>query len=181
MLKTRSECDQPPGLVSDGWGGHREALVEVYGQVPPYQGRGRPPTKKRPQPDWEYLQVVKQREKGRVMGTETRIIYGDEETPDTLGEHTAYVERTNLTTRHMNGRLVRKTLGFSKELTMLEAACIWEDVVYNFNHPVKSLRQEVNDGYRRWQPRSPAMAAEITDHVWSLEELLTRVPIGTNT
>ena len=181
MLKVRSQCDQPPGLVSDGWGGHREALVEVYGEVPPYQGRGRPPTKKRPQPDWEYVQVVKQREKGRVVGTETRVIYGDEQTPDTLGEHTAYVERTNLTSRHMNGRLVRKTLGFSKKLTMLEAACIWEDVVYNFNHPVKSLRQEVNDGYRRWQPRSPAMAAGITDHIWSLKELLTRVPIGTNT
>jgi hypothetical protein len=181
MLKTRSQCDQPPGLVSDGWGGHQEALVEVYGQVPPYQGRGRPPTKKQPQPGWEHVQVVKQREHGRVVDTETRVVYGDEGTPDTLGEHTAYVERTNLTTRHMNGRLVRKTLGFSKQLTMLEAACIWEHVVYNFNHPVKSLRLEVNEGYRRWQPRSPAMAAGITDHIWSIEELLTCVPIGTNT
>ena len=89
---------------------------EVYGKVPPYQGRGRPPTKKRPQPGWQYMQVVKQRENGRVSGTETRVIYGDKLlTPALFGEHTAYVERTNLTTRHMTGRLVRKTLGFSKK------------------------------------------------------------------
>jgi hypothetical protein len=126
--------------------------------------------------------VVKQREKGRVIGTETRVIYGDEQlTPRLLGEHTAYVERTNLTTRHMNGRLVRKTLGFSKKRATLKAACIWEDVVYNFARQVKTLRVEVNDGHRRWLPRSPAMAAGITDHIWTIEELLTRVPINTNT
>jgi len=182
MLKLRSQCDSPPGLVSDGWGGHREALLEVYGQVPAYRGRGRPPSKKRPESDWQYLQVVKQREKGRVIGTETRVIYGDEKlTPVLLGEHTAYVERTNLTTRHMNGRLVRKTLGFSKKRTMLKAACAWDDVVYNFARQVKTLRLEVNEDHRRWLPRSPAMAAGITDHIWTLEELLTRVPITTNT
>ena len=89
MLKERSQSDHPPGLVSDGWGGHREALLEVYGRVPPYTGRGRPPTKKRPQPGWQHLQVVKQRENGRVIGTETRVIYGDDQvTPALLGEHT---------------------------------------------------------------------------------------------
>jgi len=182
QLKERSQSDRPPGLVSDGWGGHREALLEVYGQVPPYRGRGRPPTKKRPQPGWQYLQVVKQRENGRVMGTETRVIHGDDQlTPALLGEHTAYVERTNLTTRHMNGRLVRKTLGFSKRRAMLEAACVWEDVAYNFTRHVKTLRLEVNEDHRRWLKRSPAMAADITDHIWDIEELLTYVPIATNT
>jgi hypothetical protein len=182
MLKERSHSDQPPDLTSDGWGGHREALIEVYGQVPPYQGRGRPPTKKKPQPGWQYMQMVKQRENGRVIGTETRVIYGDPLiTPALLGEHTAYVERTHLTTRHMNGRLVRKTLGFSKQLEMLNYACIWEDVVYNFTRHVKTLRLEVNAGHRRWLHRSPAVAAGITDHIWSIEELLTHVPIPTNT
>ena len=47
-----------------------------------------------------------------------------------VGAHTAYVERTNLTSRQMNGRLVRKTLSYSKQLDMLEAACAWEDWVY---------------------------------------------------
>jgi hypothetical protein len=182
MLNERSQSDQPPALTSDGWGGHREALIEVYGQVAPYKGRGRPPTRKRPQPGWQYMQVVKQRENGRVIGTETRVIYGDALlTPALLGEHTAYVERTNLTTRHMNGRLVRKTLGFSKQRDMLYAACVWEDVVYNFAHHVKTLRLEVNEGRRRWARRSPAMAAGITDQLWTIEELLTRIPLSTNT
>lgn len=44
-LKQRGHPDTPPPLVSDGWGGHREALVEVYGQVPVYTGRGRPPSR----------------------------------------------------------------------------------------------------------------------------------------
>lgn len=182
QLKERSQSDQPPDLTSDGWGGHREALIEVYGKVPPYKGRGRPPTKKRPQPDWQYMQVVKQRENGRVIGTETRVIYGNQWlTPVLLGEHTAYVERTNLTTRHMNGRLVRKTLGFSKKRDMLDAACIWEDVVYNFARHVKTLRLEVNQDGRRWRYRSPAMAAGITDHIWSIQKLLSTIPVPVNT
>ena len=181
MYKRSSQSEHPPALCSDGWGGHREALIEVYGQVPPYKGRGRPPTKKQPQAGWQYLQMVKQRENGRVIGTEARVIYGDETTLALLGLHTAYVERTNLTTRHMTGRLVRKTLGFSKHRQMLEAACIWEDVVYNFARHVKTLRIEVNDGFRRWRYRSPAMAAGLTDHIWSIAELLTLVPVPTNT
>jgi hypothetical protein len=91
--------------------------------VSPYPGRGRPPTKKRPQLDWEYAQGVEQRENGRVVAAETEVVYGAEK-PRTPETHAAYVERTNLTTRHMNGQLVRKTLGFSKQLSMLEADCI---------------------------------------------------------
>lgn len=182
MLKARSQCERPPALTSDGWGGHREALIEVYGQTPAYQGRGRPPTKKQPQSDWKYMQLVKQRQNGRVVGIETRVIYGDPCTvPPLLGEHTAYVERTHLTSRHMTGRLVRKTLGFSKRRVMLEAACVWEDVVYNFARHVKTLRVEVNDGCRRWLNRSPAMAAGLTDHICTIKELLTLVPVPANT
>lgn len=183
MLKKHSRSNQPPGLVSDGWGGHREALVEVYGQVPPKQpGRGRPPTRKQPGSDWLYLQMVKQRENGRVIGMEPRIIFGnDQQVFAQLSAHTAYVERTNLTTRHMNGRLVRKTLGFSKKLEMLRASCVWEDVIYNFARHVRTLSLEVNQSTRRWLRRSPAMAAGITDHLWSVEELLTLVPIPNNT
>jgi hypothetical protein len=60
---------------------------------------------------------------------------------------------------------------------MLEASCAWEDGVYNLTRPVKSLHLEVNDGQRRWKSRSPAMAAGLTDHVWTIEELLTKVVI----
>ncbi len=65
--------------------------------------------------------MVKQRENGRVVGVKTKTIYGEDEREvlELLGQSTSYVERTNLTSRHMNGRLVRKTLGYSKELGML--------------------------------------------------------------
>jgi hypothetical protein len=182
QLKRRGHPDAPPPLVSDGWGGHREALIEVYGKVPEYGGLGRPPSLKKPGKDWLYLQMVKQRENGRVIGMEPRVIFGEPARVfATLHPNTAYVERTNLTSRHMNGRLVRKTLGFSKRLHMLRAASAWEDVVYNFSRAVKTLRLEVNDGSRRWLQRSPAMAAGLTDHIWSIDNLLSFISIPNNT
>ena len=173
-------------MVSDGWGGYDEAMVEVWGKVPEYRGRGRPPTKKQPGAEWRYLQMVKHRENGRVIGIKPKVIYGDErEVLEKLsGGSTSYVERTNLTSRHMNGRLVRKTLGYSKELKMLRASSIWEDALYNLGRALRTLRVESpeSDGNRRWIRRSPAMAAGLTDHIWEIEELLTTLPIpATNT
>ncbi len=85
----------------------------------------------------------------------------------------------------MNGRLVRKTLSFSKELRFLQAASCWEDALYNFTRPVKPLRLERKDPSKevRWRQRTPAMAADLTDHVWTGKELLTSVliPARTNT
>ena len=171
----------PPPLLSDGWGGHREALLAVYGQIPPYSGRGRPPTRKQPGKAWHYTQMVKQRdEQGNFVGVEVRVIYGDDSTLNRTGQRTTCVERTNLTSRQMNARLTPKTLGFSKQLAMLCAASVWEDGVYNLTRPVKTLRLEVNDGTRRWQPVSPAMKAGLTDHLWSIAQLLTLVPVPTN-
>jgi len=182
-LKERGHPEAPPPTVSDGWGGIREAMVEVYGQVPDYSGRGRPPTQKQSQPGWQYLQVVKKRENGRVIGTELRVIYGDEKKVlELLGQSTSYIERTHLTMRHFNGRLTRKTLAFSKDLDMYKASAAWEDLVYNFARPVKTLRVEVfDDPHRRWLPRTPAMAAALTDHIWTVKELLTAVPVPSNT
>jgi hypothetical protein len=186
QLKGRGHPHSPPPLVSDGWGGYDEAMVEVWGKVPEYKGRGRPPTKKRPQADWQYLQMVKRRENGQVIGVKAKTIYGDEREvlEKLLGGSTSYVERTNLTSRHMNGRLVRKTLGYSKELKMLRASSIWEDIVYNLGRALKTLRVESPgyDGNRRWIGRSPAMAAGLTEHIWEMEELLTTLPLpSTNT
>lgn len=85
--------------------------------------RRRTPTQKLPGDDWQYLQMVKLRENGRVVGTELRVIYGDEETVlQHLGKSTAYIERTHLTMRHFNSRLTRKTLAFSKSLAMHKAS-----------------------------------------------------------
>lgn len=182
-LKRRGHPEAPPPTVSDGWGGIDEAMVEVYGVVPEYQGRGRPPTRKRPQPGWQYLQVVKQREKGRVVGVKLRVIFGDEEEVlALLGKSTAYIERTHLTMRLFNGRLSRKTLAFSKLLEMYRASAAWEDLVYNLARPLKTLRQEVfYDPKRRWKPRTPAMVAGLTDHIWTVKELLTTIITPNNT
>ncbi len=84
----------------------------------------------------------------------------------------------------MNGRLVRKTLSFSKEIRFLKAASALEDGLYNFTREVRTLRVElVNPSKQmRWQKRSPAMAAGITDHIWTVKELLTvvLVPLHVN-
>jgi len=178
-LKRRGHPDAPPPTVSDGSGGIREAMVEVYGKVPEYSGRGRPPTKKHPQPGWKYLQVVKRRRGGRLVRIRLRVVYGDKgEVLQLLGRSTAYVERTHLTSRHFNSRLVRKTLGYSKIVEMHRAATAWEDVVYNLVRPLKTLRREVfEDPTRRWLPQTPAMVAGLTDHIWTVKELLTTLPI----
>ena len=163
-------------MATDGKGGYRDALLETWGQVPRYGGHGRPPTRKQAQQDWHYLQVVKHRSGYRLTGVSIKVVYGSaEEVCSLVGAHTSYVERTNLTSRQMNGRLVRKTLSYSKQLEMLEAACAWEDWVYNLSRSVKTLQLEVNEGHKRWQPRSPAMAAGLTDHIWTVKELLMTV------
>jgi hypothetical protein len=184
-LKRRGHPEAPPPTISDGWGGIDDAMGEVYGRVPEYRGVGRPPTRKRPQPGWQYVQAVKQRENGRVVGVELRVIWGDPiPTLALLGQSTSYVERTHLTMRLFNGRLVRKTLAFSKDVGMYRASAAWEDLVYNFARPLKTLRLEVfDDPRRRWKQRSPAMASGLTDHIWTVKELLKTVvpPLLNNT
>lgn len=184
-LKTRGHPEAPPPTISDGWGGIDDAMIEVYGQVPPYTGRGRPPTRKQAQPGWQYVQMVKQRENGRVTGIKLRVVFGDPtETLALLGQSTAYIERTHLTMRLFNGRLTRKTLAFSKQLDVYRASVAWEDLVYNLARPVKTLRVRIfGDPKRKWKQRSPAMAANLTDHIWTVKELLKTVvpPLPNNT
>ncbi|MHC1610540.1 MAG: hypothetical protein ACXQTW_02905 [Candidatus Methanospirareceae archaeon] len=66
-----------------------------------------------------------------------------------------------------NARQVRKTLAFSKDVEMNQAAAIWKDSYYNLIRVHKSLRQ----------PRTPAIAAGLLDHIWTVEELLTTLPL----
>jgi hypothetical protein len=176
QLKDRGHPDAPPAMATDGKGDYREALVETWGQVPEYGGVGRPPTVKRPQPEWQYLQVVKTRSGSRLIGVTIKVIYGDPDSvPDVVGAHTAYVERTNLTSRQMNGRLVRKTLSYSKQLEALTASCAWEDWVYNLTRPLKTLAIQQQTEQRRWQAQTPAMTARLTDHQWTVKELVSTV------
>src|SRR5436309_8083533 len=125
-------------------GAYPEAMLATWGKVPEYGGRGAPPKLPKPGKDWQCLQVIKKRKGGKLESIRIKIIYGDtKEVKDKLGCHTAYIERTNLTSRTMNGRLVRKTLSFSKELRLLKASSTLEDAIYNFTRPVKTLRVEV--------------------------------------
>lgn len=95
------------------------------------------------------------------------MIFGDPaETLALLGHSKAYIERTHLTMRLFNGRLTRKTLAFSKQLDVYRASAAWEDLVYNLARPVKTLRVQLfGDPNRKWKQRSPAMAANLTDHI----------------
>ena len=91
-----------------------------------------------------------------LIGVTIKVIYGDPETvPDVVGAHTAYVERTNLTSRQMNGRLVRKTLSYSKQLEALRASCAWEDWVVG-------LHASSQDACERGAGRAAAMATPNT-------------------
>lgn len=169
----------PPPLVSDSFGGHRDALLQVFGRQVwkwrwPYL---------RPGKGWLYVQLHKVRDDyGRVRDVYPRVIWGHVRfAKHPIPLHSAYVERTHLTRRLMNARLVRRTVGFSKTVHMLIASVIWDDLVYNLVRPLKSLRVRINNRPRRWQPRSPAMAAGLTDHLWSIGELLWVLPVLTNT
>jgi hypothetical protein len=179
-LKRRGHPDGPPPTISDGWGGIDDAMIEVYGVVPEYSGRGRPPTKKKAGSDWVYLQMVKQRdERGRLQGIKLRVVFGKKsEVIALLGKSTAYIERSNLTSRLFNGRQVRKTLAFSKEIEAYRAAATWEDCYYNLVRPHKTLRLPTADrSPQKWLPRTPAMAAGLTEHIWTVKELLTVLPV----
>jgi hypothetical protein len=178
QIRDRYNPIEPPAISSDGNDSYPEAMLEIWGKLPEYTGRGRPPTHKQPQPIWKCLQVIKHRSGSRLIGITHKVVYGDpSEVPDFMGLNTAYVERTNLTSRQMNGRMVRKTLSFSKEEEMLRASCALEDVVYNLARPLKSLRVEVNNDQRRWELRSPAMAAGITDHIWTIGEIMMMLAV----
>jgi hypothetical protein len=178
-LKERGHPDAPPPTISDGWGGIDDAMVAVYGFVPEYGGLGRPPTRKKARAGWQYLQMVKQRDAhGRFQGIKLRVVFGTlAEVVKLLGTSTAYIERSHLTSRMFNARQTRKSLAFSKNIDCYRASAAWEDAYYNLARPHKSLSLPVNDGLRRRDKRTPAMAASLTDHIWTIRELLTSLPL----
>mgnify|MGYP001795361181 CR=1 FL=1 len=83
--------------------------------------------------------------------------------------NTSFVERNNATDRRQNGRKQRKTYGFSRSKRMHDAATYFVSYCYNFCWEVRTLRVEGEEG---WQTRTPAMAAGLEDHVWTLHEWL---------
>lgn len=99
-------------------------------------------------------------------GIEKRVVTGD---PDPREISTSYVERQNLTMRMGMRRFTRLTNGFSKKVENLAHAVSLHYMHYNFARVHASLTVENDDGTRT--KRTPAMAAGVTDHVWTLHEI----------
>ncbi len=115
------------------------------------------------------MQVVKQRSGRRLVSIIRRLAHGSmaraeelmHKTQVELGQiNTAYIERLNATMRSWMPALVRRTRRPSGVRERLEAALFWTGCVYNFCHEHATLAG------------TPAMAAGLTDHVWSIEELI---------
>mgnify|MGYP001572673638 FL=1 len=186
--RRRSIHSQIPVFTSDNWDPFEEGLVNVYGylETPLYNGIGRKLLPiLLPYSSLKYAQVCKQKEKGRVVEVLQRVVFGD---PDgvmkSLGVdsggkiNTAYIERLNLTIRNSLARFVRRGMNCSKDLQIHSHAIDFFQAWYNLVKPHQSLRIKINEGRKRWMQRTPAMAEGLTDHIWSLGELLTfRVPI----
>ncbi len=93
-------------------------------------------------------------------GTKTTVLRGN---PDASKINTSYVERQNLTMRMGMRRFTRLTNGFSKKVENLSHAVALHYMHYNFARPHKTLSKA--------GPTTPAMAAGVADHVWSLREI----------
>ena len=106
-----------------------------------------------------------------VFGTKAAIASALEESNVSRAINTSFVERQNGTDRHRNARKARKTYRFSKDWRFHESITYLTMYVYNFCWPVRTLRIKDDEGC--WQKRSPAMAAGLADHVWSISEWLT--------
>jgi hypothetical protein len=84
----------------------------------------------------------------------------------------------DMDSRLFNSRQVRKTLAFSKDIEAYQAAATWEDSYYNLVRPHNSLRLFVQDDpSRKWSPRTPAIIARLTDHIWTVKKLLTTLSL----
>jgi IS1 family transposase/transposase-like protein len=187
-----------PFFTSDRLPEYAEALLHTYGTwfQPERNGaRGRHPNPRRvPLPGLLYAQVVKVRENGRVIEVRTQVVFGTQDAvtaqlaaspvSDTI--NTSFVERDNLTQRQINRRLTRRTNGFSKEIAWFEKQLWLSMAYYHLILPHHSLRQPLNTPEptrgtgtpQRWKAVTPAMAAGITDHVWTTTELLSyRLPV----
>jgi hypothetical protein len=193
-VKKRSD-GKLPLFVSDDLDAYPHALLSVYGEKEEpkrEKRRGRPRTIPivRPPAGLQYGQVVKHRdERGRITSIERRVVFGSEEEVKAKLEEagcyttisTAHVERDNLTSRQTSSRLVRKALSFSKSMEALRYHTALDDLSYNFSKYHGSLRVRLRKPRptrgkrgtpRKWIQRTPAMAAGISDHRWTMQELM---------
>ena len=89
--------------------------------------------------------------------------------------NTAFIERLNGTMRQRLASLTRKCRHAAHRLQALETGMYLIGCTYNLCWPHHQLRvrNPIEPGLRRWSQRTPAMAAGLTDHIWSVQELLS--------
>lgn len=167
QVRAASQPNQPLLFAVDGFKAYVSCILKVF-RDPLYTGRrGRPPLIV--WDDLHIVQVVKQRVGRRLVSISRKVAYGClaqaeelmQRTQVELGRiNTAYIERLNATLRTWLPALTRRTRTPSGARAQLEAALFWSGCVYNFCHVHATLAG------------TPAMAAELTDHRWSIDELI---------
>jgi hypothetical protein len=175
--------DRPPALLtSDEHAAYETAIAETFSEPEPgpvdsrRPGRPRVAPRRRPAAGLAYATVRKERKKGRVVSIRRTVVLGDEAAVEEILRdsacsrtiNTSFVERRHATDRGQNARKARRTYRFSKDWEVHEAMTYFTAYRYNFCWRVRTLRVKGEDG--RWQQRTPAMAAGLADHVWSLDE-----------
>src|SRR5215831_15858451 len=184
-----------PLFLTDGFKEYTTALLTHYGQwVQPARQRAQGPAPKprwMPRPQLLYAQVVKTVRRRRLVRVRHRVVFGTlaaiEQVLAARGWqiNIAFVERLNLSIRQHVATVGRRVTTLCKGEAGLREQLALYQTYYNFCLPHASLRHPLlqaepthgTGSAKCWQPRTPAMAAGLTDHVWTLREvLLFRVP-----
>ncbi len=175
-----------PLLVAvDGLASYVTAFQQAFRTgLPRYGQVGR--AKLRAWTELAIVQVVKHRQNGRlsiqrriVQGTTAMVAQLVELSQGRGGINTAYIERLNATFRQRLASLARRTRALVRQPETLHLGMYVIGCVYNFCTYHHSLRQPfyLAKGGQRWLRRTPAIAAGLTDHCWTVQELFKfRVP-----
>jgi IS1 family transposase len=179
-VERRTDGTPPRLITSDEYPAYASAIEAAFGEpvAEPTTRPGRRPILPRLQlpAGLTYATVHKEREDDRVVAVERRLVFGTGGGLETALDasavsravNTSFVERQHGTDRGRNARKARKTYRFSKDWRVHEAMSYFTLYRYNFGWAVRTLRQRDEQG--RWQQRTPAMAAGLSDHIWSLRE-----------
>jgi len=177
----------PQGVVlfSDGEPSYKTLFRQTFGTPyrPARRGeRGRfPNIRYRLTRRQAHVQVLKQRRGKRVIKVEIHHAHGSPKRVQReltrLGyttPNTSAVERRNGTARRMDACSVRKTLAFARTPETRDARGSWAMTVYNWARENRALKRALPEpqGRRLYEQRSPAMAAGLTERIWSISELL---------